>query len=184
MITQNRKERDAPATSAWTHLVSGGGRRLAISGPLPYSRSIPRTPKKLSFLTLFSLIGNHCSLCSWALGSAFAHCVVWRRLATFSSKSTTILIVVREIGFTPTISTLAVAVSRWRVVRSFSRVCVGSSSRDMISSLTERRSRITVRRPSPVLAARVPEAANDDCETTDAQLLTCMLDGVVGAFTD
>lgn len=107
---------------------------------------------------------------------------------TLSSELTKTLRVVREMGFTPTISTFAVAVSRWSAVRIFSRVCVGSSTRVLVSSLAERRSIITAGRPSPVLAARVLDEANDDRETTDAQLLlgllTCVLGGVVSAFTD
>lgn len=67
-------------------------------------------------------------------------------------------------------------------------VCVGSSSSALVSSSVDCRSIITAGMPSPVLAARIPNDLDEDCETTEAQLLpgllTRVLDGVVGAFTD
>lgn len=149
------------------------------------SRCIPDSPNTLSFLTSFSLTGNHCSPWSLAPGKALSQCVDWRRFSTLSSESTNIFILVREANLTPIISMLAVTVSHWSAVRIFSLVCVWSLTSALVSSCTARRSSITAGRPCPVCAARMLDEAKDDCETIDAQLvpglLVCVLGDVVGA---
>jgi hypothetical protein len=124
---------------------------------------------------------------SLAPGKAFVQCMARRRLTALSSESTKTLAVDREVGFTPTMSTLAVVVSSLSTAQILSLVCVGSFTSYLISSVAERRSKIMAGRPSPVRAARVLDDAMDDCDIMESQLLpglpTSVLSGVVGAFT-
>lgn len=117
--------------------------------------------------------------CSFTPGKVSSERAAWRRLDTPPSESTKTFTVIREVDFIPTILMLGVVASPCSASWIFSRKCVGSSTRTFVCCVAECRSSTRAGRPRPVRAARVFGDDQDDCETTEGQLLPGLLTWVL-----